>query len=360
MAASISDATSVQDWLDVSDTAERRQLESAARLTEGDRAAIRSFCEACISRDALSAQSKAHAKTFKSQSTEARKALEAWMRARNVTCAVLPRAALSASDRELSASGLPPQPPYVRIKRNNCDRTITPEIVDAAFRAVSRESILEQDKDGAEALCEALVSAVRRSIRSYKEQCTLSDSIERGKRAVDVPELPADVSKQALVLHSSFARAKAVSASTKSALQPRVEVIKAQQPLVESALDKLSVTSQQVDVSGAPYRLVKRSSTLKPKLTLATLSDVLLDAVRAERAMQPVLQGGASSSKAQTCDIWEACRESVLRSTLMRMAALPASRSSKVILQRVRAAGADENGAEEASEEDDEEHEEFE
>jgi hypothetical protein len=354
--ASLSDATSVQDWLDVSDTAERRQLDSAARLTEGDRAAIRSFCEACISRDALSAQSKAHSKAFKGQSAEARKALEAWMRAHNVTCAVLPRAALSGSDKELSAQGLPPQPPYVRIKRNNCDRTITPEIVDAAFKSVTREALMEQDKAGPEALCEALLGAVRRSIRSFKEQCMLSDSIERGKRAVDVPELPLEISKQALLLHSSFARAKAVSASTKSALQPRVEVIKAQQPLVEGALDKLSVTSQQVEVSGAPYRLVKRSSTLKPKLTLATLAEVLAEAVRAERGMQPLLQGGSGgTAKAQTCEVWEACRESVLRSTLMRLAALPASRSSKVILQRVRAAGGDEAASDNEDEENDEE-----
>jgi hypothetical protein len=234
------------------------------------------------------------------------------------------------------------------MKRNNCDRAITAEVVDAAFRAVSREGIVEQSAEsGPAALREAIVDAVRRSVRSFKEQCTLSDSLERGKKPVQIPEVPADIAQQAFTLHASFAKAKAARSLCKAVLAPRESLIKEQQPVVEGVLDKLCVSSQQVEVSGAPYRLVKRSSTSKPKLTLNVLAEVLREVLANEVP--------DTCSKDGACAVWEASRDTLLRATLMRIAALPASRSSKVILQRVSvdgsAHGTDEEQEPESSDE---------
>lgn len=338
----------LSELLVMSDTAERQQLENAARLTETDRAAIRSYCEACIGRDTLSAQTKSETKSLKTQTAEARQRLEKWMRANEVSCAVMPRALLTQNEARLFAAGLPAQPPYVRIKRNNCDRTITPEVIDQAFREVSREEIMDlESATGEDALCEAVVGAVRRSVRTFKEQCTLSESMERGKKFNDAPELPLDLAQEAFRLHATFAQAKAAAGRCKASLAPRIDAIKQQQPIVEGVLDKLCVTSQQVEVSGAPYRLVKRSSTSKPRLTLSVLAEVLRDVIRADGT---ALSGGGTKSDA--CRVWEASRDTLLRATLMRIAALPAAKNSKVILQRVRT---DAGSEEEVEEEEDEE-----
>ncbi len=340
--------SAIHELLEMSDTAERQQLENAARLTDDDRAAIRAYCEACIGRDTMSAEAKSESKTLKVQTADARQRLEQWMRANQLSCAVMPRALLRENEATLSAAGLPAQPPYVRIKRNNCDRTITPEVVDAAFREVSREAIMElESASGEDAMCEAVIGAVRRAVRSFKEQCTLSESMERGKKFSDAPELPIELAREAFRLHASFSQAKAAAGRCKASLAPRIDSIKQQQPIVEGVLDKLCVTSQQVEVSGAPYRLVKRSSTSKPRLSLNILSEVIRDVIRAEAS---ALSGGGTKSDA--CRVWEASRDTFLRATLMRIAARPAARSSKVILQRVRVGAAGEQDDEEEEEEE--------
>lgn len=333
----------MDELLSASDTAEREQINNAELVTETDREAIRTFCEAYIGRDELSAKTKQDTKALKAQSAQARARLEEWMRENGVSCAVLPRSELGRLETLLSKDGLPSLPPYIRMKRNNCDRAITAEVVDAAFRAVSRDGIAEQGVDeGPVALCNAIVDAVRRSVRSFKEQCTLSDSLERGKKPVQVPEVPAEIAGEAFTLHASFARAKAARSVCKAFVAPRETLIKQQQPVVESVLDKLCVSSQQVEVGGAPYRLVKRSSTTKPKITLNVLAEVLAEVLASEVP--------SSCTKEGACALWESSRDTLLRATLMRIAALPASRNSKVILQRVRADGGAESEASEEEE----------
>jgi hypothetical protein len=319
----------MNEMLAMSDTSQRAHIDNAAKLTDDDRATIRNYCDASISLESLSSVDKQNAKALRAESAGARKRLETWMRANNVSCAVLPRASIASAENALAADGLSTQPPYVRITRNNCDRAITAEVVDGAFKSVTRADILEQTPEsGEDALCEAVLAAVRRNVRSFKEQCSLSENIERGKKITNTPELPTNVAKDALQMHLCISRAKKASAKNKESMGSREEHIKKTQPAVENVLEKLCVNSQHVEVKGEPYRLVKRVSTTKTKMTLKIFSTFFKDVVRAE--------AGIISDKKAACALWESSRDTLLRAALMKIASLPASRSSKVLLQKVK------------------------
>lgn len=329
----------IHELLSMSDKAERSQLntDGTPTLSDSERAAIKTYCESYIKKDTLQKSIKLNSKQLREESKTSRKVLEDWMKDHNTTCAILPRSALLAAEKQLSSQGFSSQPCFVRLMKNNCDRTITPEVLDDVFRTLSKQDILEQTQErGEDALVEALLSAVRRNIRSYKEQCSLSESIERGKKVVNVPELPVDIAFEALRVHTALEKTKLMSSQKKETLNACNGQIKSCMPVVETVLEKLCVNSQNVEVSGQRYQLIKQVSTTKPRVTLHVVGDFLRETI------QHVV-GGDVGTKEDATKLLDTSREQLLRASLMKMAALPASRSSKVVLKSARSSKNEQN-----------------
>lgn len=334
------DVMDLDDLLSSADTAAREQQAkaSAAALTAEENRAIRDYCRASIKKQKTAEKTKATSKTVRGRASELRGQLEEWMRERHIACAVIPRSVLAERERQFSAKSAPPLPPFVRLVRNNFDRKITTDVLDAAFRSLTREAICEQPVErGKEALVSAFVGAVRGTVRSYKEQCRLYDGLPRGQRLADTPELPPEIGHMAADLHGSVAETKSITKARKEEElgggsagsgggAGDAEGLKSLEPKVKQVLEKLGVTSQQVEVGNEPYRIVRRQSTSKPKVTLNGLRDMLLTQVLADFP---------ETNKEGAAAYWEASRDKLQRSLLMKIAALPATRTDKLHLRRV-------------------------
>ena len=326
----------LDDLLSSADTTAREQQAkaSAAALTAEESRAIRDYCRASIKKQQTTEKTKASSKAVRGRATELRGQLEEWMRERHISCAVIPRSVLAEREQQFSAKSAPPLPPFVRLVRNNFDRKITTDVLDAAFRSLTRDAICEQPVEGGrEALVSAFVGSVRGSVRSYKEQCRLYDGLPRGQRLADTPELPAEIGHLAADLHGSAAETKGITKARKEELGGGggggggdAEGIKTLEPKVKQVLEKLGVSSQQVEVGDEPYRIVRRQSTSKPKVTLNGLRDLL---------MTQVLADCPDTNKEGAAAYWEASRDKLQRSLLMKIAALPATRTDKLQLRRV-------------------------
>ena len=315
------------------------QVESAPVLSEADGKYIRDFCLASIAKERAKSGAKSFTKPLRTKASDARSRIEEWMRERRLTCAVLPRKVLAKAEKELSAKSLPVLPPYVRLVRNNYDRVITTDVIDEAFRSVSMDAILEQKAEsGKDALLDAILSSIRCSVRSYREQCSLTKSMQRGTTITESPELPEDIAQLALQLHECTSEAKIASERSKAEMRKQSEGIRQVQPAVRNVLEKLRVTSQNVEVGDKAYKIVRKQSTVKPRLSFTSLRDVLRDVLEKE------CDSSQQGDKPNIAEWFRTERERLHRALLMGIAAVPASRKDEIVLRRVAEKGDKANG----------------
>jgi len=153
---------------------------------------------------------------LRAECKELRENLEKAMEAADVSCAILENDSLPRGTPADIAESLPK---FVRMKRNNSSKTVTPEMVRDALVDVSWddvEAIFETAKakkkpiTPLEALVKAVVQEVSRRRTNFVMQVTLCNSLERGKNVDTVPRAPRAIVKLCLELHEACERLKTI------------------------------------------------------------------------------------------------------------------------------------------------------
>jgi hypothetical protein len=258
--------------------------EEVAEPTPEEQSAIREFCAVSLkNRDKILSVTE-RAKALKVEGNALRKRLLEWLLSEDKEIVQIPRSILKETELRNAKAGLPPLPPYIRHTKNNRDRAILPEIVGQALEEVTMESIMEQMALAEEkkksmgflrALEAAVLQSVRRAIRGYSDQATLTESIPRGIRPVDIDECPEEVAKWAIALHAASTSARAIDATKREVEGKKKTELEKLQPTIERYFERASFTSQKIVIQGVAWRLMKKESKVKSKVSLTSLQELI-------------------------------------------------------------------------------------
>lgn len=222
---------------------------------------------------------------------ELRQRLYAWMVDEVKDTVAIPKAMLEQHNAQLAAAGMPDLPPYIRLFRNNKDATILAETVRTAMEDVTRadvEEVMAESKKAlgvTQAFCMAVVGKVRLAIREYTQQVKQQASLPKGVRATDVEDAPAEVASWAIKLHTNEQGVKILEGQRKAGDSKREANLKLLAPLVSSYFARAGLVteagnaSQRIVIRGAPYRLVRRVSTIKHPIRFGTIDRALWHAL---------------------------------------------------------------------------------
>jgi hypothetical protein len=312
-------------------------------LSESERQAMRQFCLQSLRLKEQQSHFKDERKDLASKVKQDRAKLHEWMRAQGSKCFVMPRAIYKDAEQELSGGGLPAVPPYLRMQRNTSDAAITPAVAESAIMDLDDQSVLERIESGVsplDALTKTIVDAARNSVRSVKEAVALSESLEKGVKAMEVEEVPPDIARLMVDMHKAQQQTKAKSATQREATSDLNSTLKRLQPTVASVLDKTGRNTQQVTLDGVQgnHRIVKRVSARAPKVTLTLFEEAVTKVLRSV----PI----DASSGATLLASFRSVRKQVVKGVQLKLNALPKKETVKVSLVSTKEA------AEESEEEE--------
>lgn len=317
----------------------------APSLSEAERQAMRNFCLQSLRLKQEQEKFKAKRKESFSSVKTHRAALQEWIRAQHGKCFVMPRSKFRDAEQELSGGGLPPVPPYLRVQRNTSDSAITPTVAESSIMDLDDRAVLDRVDQGAnpiKALCDAIVDSARSSVRSVKEAVALSESIEKGLKPMEVEEVPEDIAQLMVEMHKAQQKTKAQGAVQREATSDVSAALKKLQPTVSTVLDKTGRNSQQVTLDGVQgrHRIVKRTTTRAPKVTLTLFEDAVSKSVAS--LLLPTTDAGAMLTA------FRAQRKHLVRDVQLKLNSLPKKESSKVSLVSIN----DSRGGEESDDEE--------
>lgn len=317
-------------------------------LSEAERQAMRQFCLVSLKLKQAQDEVKAERKTLAASVKTNKAKLADWIReqGKGGRCFTLPRELYRSAERSLSGGGLPPPPPYLRLSRNTTDAAITPAIAETAIMDFDKDAYAEivQDEktkpNPTQALIKTIVDAVRASIRTFRESVTLSQSLEKGVKPIEIDEVPEEVGQSMVQLHTAQQQAKAKSAALKERTTDVSSTVKRLQPTVGTVLEKTGRNTQQVQLEGVAgrHRIVKRVSARAPKVTLTVFEQCLSEII-------------ATTAKLDTSDpdkllktFTPNVRKDIVKRVQLKLSALPKKESVSIKLQSVaERAGEDES-----------------
>ena len=262
----------LKENLEAADSAVRAAQTVKPEAKELD--AIRKFCNEEVAHKKRVAEVAETLKTLRATQKALKSRLLEAIKASGSTCFALSKDDAKRLEKEASAAGLPQVPPFARLVQTNKDATITSEVIQEALAELTLEDITEAKGDGREALKNAVMQNVRRTIRSFTESVRLMTSLPRGSDHYDVPETPEATveiiwslwtTEQTIKKHLDAKKQDPETAQAQAALKETIEAF----------FVRTGLTAQRLVVEGAPYRLVRRVSVRKPKIGIGKLEPML-------------------------------------------------------------------------------------
>jgi ferritin-like metal-binding protein YciE len=261
-------------------------MESSPRevkVTEREKKALREFCLSSIQQKRQAEDAKAQKKIEADAAKKAKEALDAWIREQGSKCFAIPKSRYKELEEKLSAQGIPPLPTYVRLKKTTSDSTISPACVEECIQELSWET-LKEIQDAAtpiEKVTRAIVDTLRKNIRCTKESVQISDSLEKGSKHIEIPDMDETAIEQMLQLHIAKHKSKEISKSTHSAEQETKSELKKLEAVVDKVLTKTNKNTQPITLEGVEgiHKIVKKTSSRSEKLTLALFQEFLVEAL---------------------------------------------------------------------------------
>jgi hypothetical protein len=207
-------------------------------------------------------------------------------------------------------------PPILRIVRTNKDLTITPEVIQEAIECITEEDLKDAAASASstenrkkEIMKSAILTNLRRIIRSYNESLKLLSSLPRTESLYDVDEADTETSEKMFKMWSTEQTIKDLLKENK--VVSNNSEIKAK---VESYFIRTGLTAQRIIVEGKPFRLVRRVSIQKPKIgigkfeailneTLETSKDLNLNTLIKNLQIQLTSQPPETKSVVSLCSI---------------------------------------------------------
>jgi hypothetical protein len=303
----------------------REDLEEADRISEqqvvkptpDEKAAISSFCSLSLQCKTIEEKIKTQVKDIKPEIKTLRKSILEDVKKKEYEIVQVPQ------EMRKHIEGCPP---YIRLVKNNKDLTITPEVISEALQSITDEDIQEYTGNPPDILVEAILSAVRRIVRSFSEQIKLTDSVPRGIKPADVPFADAALSKQAVQLFTHSSKVTASESEKRTAVSSAKTAMSERQTTLDAFFERSGITHQRVTLENKQYNLCRRLTVSKPKVTFKILEDVLknLDVIKTLK------------SKTDILDAIKNRRADIQKLLAARISTLPNSSKSVIHLQRVK------------------------
>lgn len=252
------------------------------KVTDREKKALREFCLSSLEQRRQAEEIKAQKKVETDAAKQAKDALDKWIREQGSKCFAIPKTRYKELEEKLSSLGIPPLPTYVRLKKTSSDSTISPACVEECIQELSWESIREiQASTPLEKVTQAIVDTLRKNIRCTKESVQISDSLEKGAKHIEIPDMDDSAIEKMLELHVAKHRAKEISNSMHSNEQETKSELKKLEAVVDKVLTKTNKNSQPITLEGVEgvHKIVKKTSSRSEKLTLALFQEFLVEAL---------------------------------------------------------------------------------
>jgi hypothetical protein len=270
----------------------------------------------------------------------------------NKDCLVIPKTMLRQAEEEAQESKFTPPPPYLRIKTNNKDLSITDEVLSDAIDQISIEDVEEQDIiSGRAALIKAIVDVVRRNIREFKEQFVMTSSIPRGTRAVDIDDADESTANMAIELCRLQNEIAKIEKGSKDDIIELKQIMKAVQPHVDAFFVRGNFSSQRVQLGELPFNLMRRETQSKPKLNFKSLLTLV------ESGVEDVFEHTKSKTDTKEAALHilskPKARDDLKRLILSKFASIPSVKKVSIHLKSLKEDDENDNGGNEEDEEED-------
>ena len=253
------------------------------KVTDREKKALREFCLSSLEQKRLSEEAKTQKKVEADAAKQAKEALDKWIREQGSKCFAIPKARYKQLEEQLSAQGIPPLPSYVRLKKTTSDSTISPACVEECIQELSWETFKEiQDATTPlEKVTRAIVDTLRKNIRCTKEAVHISDSLEKGSKHIEVPDMDEAAIEHMVHLHIAKHKAKEITKLTHSTEQETKAELKKLEAVVDKVLTKTNKNTQPITLEGVEgiHKIVKKTSSRSEKLTLAIFQEFLVEAL---------------------------------------------------------------------------------
>lgn len=272
-------------------------------VSEDERNALKEFVIQSLQAKESTKVNREQKKQYTDSIKAIRAKLQEWIRAQESKCYMIPRSEFQKAEVQLSGGGIVSLPPFLRSQNNTSDAAITPSVIESAIMDLEESLLLEKDSvNPTDALIDCIVKQTRNLIRSTKESVALSKSMEKGMRAVDVPELPVDLCKDMVSMHTQMQKLKAINAQQKESTKIIQTRVKTLEPVVQQLLERTGRKSQQIKLQGhkGSVRIVRDQSSRSAKVTLKVFGDIVKSCVCelfSASSMPVLLQEFASKKK---------------------------------------------------------------
>lgn len=236
---------------------------------------IKKFCNEEVQMKLKNAEITAELKALRASQKSAKELLLNELKNTNQPCIALSKEQAKTFEATCAAEGLESVPHFLRLVQTNKDSSITPDIIQEALETLSINEIKEADGSTIhDAIKDAILKNVRRTIRSYTESIKLTMSMPRGSDIYEIAETKDETADTILRLWRTEQDIKKKLAEKK--IDP--EVSKRQNDLkeiIEGFFVRTGLTTQRIVVEGRPYKLSRRVSVRKPKVGIGKLSQML-------------------------------------------------------------------------------------
>jgi hypothetical protein len=265
----------------MSDSSEDEVVVPEPKVNAKEKKAMRDFCMLSLQEKEELKRDKLSKKDSLLLVKDIKQKLDDWIRKQSSKCFSVPKSKYKEIESELSKLGLPPLPTYVRLKKNTTDGAITPEVVEEAIKELSWESLCEIEGDIQSKLTQAILNNLRQNIRSTRESIALSDSLEKGSKVVEVPDLSEEALDYVVEMHKTQQSLKTANQESKAVQAQTKSSLKQLEAVVDKILSKTNKTAQPVTLDGVEgtHKIVKKTSTKSEKLKLKSFQDLLCEAL---------------------------------------------------------------------------------
>ena len=254
-------------------------------VTTREKKALKEFCLASIEQKRVAEETKQQKKAETAAAKVAKEELDEWLRKQGSRCFAIPKARYKEIEQQLSAKGLPPLPAYVRLKKQTSDSTISPNAVEECIQELTWESVEAAASSGStplERIAHAITETLRKNIRTCRESVQMSESLEKGTKALEVPDIQDEEAIQSMLkLHVAQHQAKAIGQATKAQETQAKEELKKLEAVVDKVLTKTNRTAQPIALEGTEgvHKIVKKTSARASKLTLGAFQEFVTESL---------------------------------------------------------------------------------
>ena len=325
-----SEKSKVQELLAESDSAAEQEI---IKPTASEKAGISKFCAITLKCKEAESVAKAALKDVKPRVKQLRETILRSLKDSNEEILQIPSNLRKEANARAAAAGTTPLPPYIRVSKNTKDLTITNDVLQEAFATVTDDDILHAEVEGYDALVVAVLSAVRRIVRSFTEQAKLVESVPRGTKAADVELAPEDLAREAILMHEQSCFVLATEKLKREAIaSARVDLDK-RTAEVEKFFSRSNMTSQRINLENKAYNLCCRTTVVRPKVTLKVLENFLQDGIKECILSSSIGEG--KLTKASVIKALNAKRGDLLKIVNAKVGTLASTSKTVVHLQRV-------------------------